>query len=201
MRKVITINLNNNAYQIDEDGYEALHAYLESAARRLSANPDRAEILVDLEQAIGDKCRACLGPHKSVVSSAEILRILEEMGPVEATAPDAPDASLGAAAAASTGAPGAKRLYRLADGSMWAGVCNGLAAYLGIDVVWMRLIFIALTVCTGVWLIVYIALIFIMPRAETAEQVAAAHGAAFNAREVVARLKKNMRDSGAALRG
>ena len=56
MRKVTTINLNNNAYQIDEDGYEALRAYLDTAARALANNPDREEILSDLEQAIADKC-------------------------------------------------------------------------------------------------------------------------------------------------
>ena len=82
MRKVTTINLNNNAYQIDEDGYDALHAYLENAARALSNNPDREEILADLEQAIADKCRLTLGAHKTVVSGAEITRILQEMGPV-----------------------------------------------------------------------------------------------------------------------
>ncbi len=33
MRKVTTINLNNNAYQIDEEGYDALRTYLDNAAR------------------------------------------------------------------------------------------------------------------------------------------------------------------------
>ena len=45
MRKVTTINLNSNAYQIDEDGYEALRAYLDQADRALSNNPDREEII------------------------------------------------------------------------------------------------------------------------------------------------------------
>ncbi len=83
MRKVTTINLNNNAYQIDEDGYEELRAYLDKAERALASNPDRAEILADLEQAIADKCRLALGPYKTVVSAAEIERILKEMGAVE----------------------------------------------------------------------------------------------------------------------
>src|SRR5262245_51544205 len=82
MRKVTTINLNHNAYQIDEDGYEALRAYLDDAARALASNPDREEILADLEQAIADKCRHALGQYKTVVSAAEIARILTEMGPV-----------------------------------------------------------------------------------------------------------------------
>ena len=93
MRKVTTINLNNNAYQIDEDGYDALRAYLENAARALANNPDREEILADLEQAIADKCRLTLGAHKTVVSGAEIQRILKEMGPVSSGTEDAPNSA------------------------------------------------------------------------------------------------------------
>ena len=40
MQKVITINLNGNAYQLDETGYEALRAYLDQAGARLAGNPD-----------------------------------------------------------------------------------------------------------------------------------------------------------------
>jgi hypothetical protein len=52
MRKVVTVSLNGNACQIEESGYEALRAYLEDAQHRLCADPDRAEIIADLEQAI-----------------------------------------------------------------------------------------------------------------------------------------------------
>jgi hypothetical protein len=42
MQKVITINLNGNAYQLDETGYEALRAYLDHAEAQLANNPDNA---------------------------------------------------------------------------------------------------------------------------------------------------------------
>ena len=84
MQKVITINLNGNAYQIDDGGYAALVAYLEGAERQLADNPDRAEIVADLEQAIADKCRGFLNPHKTVVTAGEVDQIIREMGPVEA---------------------------------------------------------------------------------------------------------------------
>src|SRR4030095_4052904 len=81
MQKVISINLNGNAYQLDERGYEVLLAYLEHAGRQLAGNPDRAEIVADLEQAIADKCVRVLGAHKSVVTAAEVDQIIKEMGP------------------------------------------------------------------------------------------------------------------------
>ena len=61
MNKVITINLGGTAYQLEEGGYDALRAYLETATARLQGNPDRDEILSDIEQAIAEKFRALLG--------------------------------------------------------------------------------------------------------------------------------------------
>jgi phage shock protein PspC (stress-responsive transcriptional regulator) len=200
MRKVTTINLNNNAYQIDEQGYDALRDYLSAAERNLEGNPDRDEILADLEQAIGDKCHASLGAHKTVVTVEDIQRILQEMGPVEpaspAAAPGAGTAGAAAAGASASSAAGGsmpfpRRMYRLEEGSMWAGVCTGLGAYFGVDVVWIRVIFVLLTLFTsGIWLLIYIAMCFIVPKAETAEERAAAHGAPFNAYELMNRVKK-----------
>src|SRR5882672_649963 len=121
MQKVIAINLNGNAYQIDESGYAALVAYLEGAERQLKDNPDRAEIIKDLEQAIADKCRAFLSPHKTIVTAAEVDLIVREMGPVEGAEPQtggsgapAPDAGPQA-----SGRTGPRRLYRIQEDAVW----------------------------------------------------------------------------------
>ena len=52
MKKVVTINLNGRAYQVEEAGYEAMKTYLAKAEKTLEANPDKDEILADIEQAI-----------------------------------------------------------------------------------------------------------------------------------------------------
>ena len=198
MRKVTTINLNNNAYQIDEEGYDALRAYLEEAARALTGNPDREEILADLEQAIADKCRLALGPHKSVVSEADIRRILDEMGPVEGAEKTEPSASTADSSANSEAEPAAgapHRMYRIYDGAVWSGVCTGLAAYIGVDVVFVRLAFILLTIASvGLGFLVYILMIVLVPKAGTPAEISAAHGQPFRAQEVVDRVKKKHDD-------
>jgi phage shock protein PspC (stress-responsive transcriptional regulator) len=196
MRKVTTINLNHNAYQIDEDGYEALRAWLESADRALAANPDRAEILADLEQAIADKCQLALGGYRNVVSAAEIERILQEMGPVaDGSAGPAGTATGAAAAGAASGPARPRGLYRVLDGKMLAGVCNGLAAWAGIDPTWVRVAFVLLAVFSGgLWVVAYIAMVLVIPVAATPEQVAAAHGQPFNAQELVDRVKSRHED-------
>src|SRR4051812_719096 len=97
MNKVITINLNGNAYQLEEGGYDALRRYLDDAAAKLSGDPDREEIISDIEQAIAEKLRALLGPHKNVVAAKEIAAVIAEMGPVDAAT--AEDEAAGAATA------------------------------------------------------------------------------------------------------
>lgn len=198
MQKVITINLNGNAYQIDESGCAALVAYLEGAARQLKDNPDRAEIVADLEQAIADKCRGFLGPHKTVVSAAEVDRIIREMGPVDgADGAEARGAAGGAAGGASadagTGAP--RRLYIIHEGAMIAGVCNGIAAYLHVDRTIVRIAFLGLLLVTkGGFGLAYLVLAFVIPSADTSEERAAAHGQRFSAQELIDRAKKNYAD-------
>jgi len=70
MQKVISINLNGIAYQLEEGGYGALQDYLSQAQRELKDNPDRAEIMRDLEQAIADGQSSKL-PIGRVLAEAE----------------------------------------------------------------------------------------------------------------------------------
>jgi phage shock protein PspC (stress-responsive transcriptional regulator) len=198
MQKVIVVNLNGNAYQVDEPAFLALRGYLDNAAARLADNPDRAEILSDLEQAIADKCARFLGAHKTVVAASEIDAILAEMGPVDGAGQE-PAGATGAPGAAGSGTgsgsfergPGAsRRLYQIADGAVISGVCNGLAAYFDVDPTIVRVIFVALAFLTGgFWILVYLVLMFVIPVAETPEQHAAAHGVPFNAHELIRRAK------------
>ena len=192
MNKVITINLNGNAYPIEESGYEALRAYLEHAARTLEGNPDKDEILADIEQAIADKFRAMLGPHKTVVNPMEVEKTIAEMGPVaDGSAPSGQEPSAGAntkenAGTAPSEASSPRRLYCIQDGAVIGGVCNGLAAYLGKDVVIVRLIFAFLAFITGgTWILVYIIMAIAIPTAKTAAEKSAAYGAPSTAQDFI----------------
>jgi phage shock protein PspC (stress-responsive transcriptional regulator) len=193
MQKVISINLNGNAYQLEESGYHALHGDLADAERALASNPDRAEIIVDLEGAIAAKCQKVLGPHKSVVTSDEVEQIVKEMGPIDAAAGEESadnESSGGRKQEARTEAP-PKRLYRNPDGARLAGVCNGLEAYCAVDVAFVRLGFVLAAILTkGVGVILYVVMMFILPEAHTPEERAAAGAAPFNAKEVIDRARR-----------
>ncbi|MGH8141213.1 MAG: PspC domain-containing protein [Steroidobacteraceae bacterium] len=208
MRTVVTVSLNGNAYQMEEGAYQALRAYLDDAQAKLRDDPGCAEILSDLEQAIADKCDRYLNAHRNVVGAEALQRILAEMGPVDSGAPpqsDPPDSDSGyggTGPAGATGATGAhsrarsdsgapKRLYQIREGAVISGLCNGIAAYLGVDVAIVRIVFVLLALVTwGSWILVYIALMFVIPFASTSEEQAAARGLPFTAQLLVEQAKK-----------
>lgn len=189
MNKVITVSLGGRAYQLEEGAHDKVRAYLDEAARRLASDPGRAEILSDLELALAEKCGRYLSPARNVVAEPEMEQILKEMGPVESSSggEEKREEKAGPAPAR------IKRLYRLKDEGFFTGVCAGLAAYLGIDPAIVRLLFALLTVFTsGIWILVYIILVVIIPRAGSEEQKAAAFGDPFTARELVDQVKEQL---------
>ena len=185
MQKVTSVNLNGNVYQLEEDAYHALQAYLEQARKKLSDNPDKAEIMQDFEQAIAEKCEQLIHKHKNVVSDADMKKIIAAMGPVQEDA----EAKHDDAGAQNTSAP--KRLYTLKEGAVLGGVCNGLAAYFNIDVTIMRLLFVVLAFATsGFWILIYFIAMIVIPEAKTPEQKAELRGERFTATDVLDRAKK-----------
>jgi phage shock protein PspC (stress-responsive transcriptional regulator) len=191
MRRVITASLHGNAFQIEDDAYAVLATYLENGTRALAGNPDKDEIIADVEQAIADKFQRYLNSHKTVIALDELNQVLAEMGPVdggEATAGAEPSAAGTApppGAAAPEPPPTSRRLYQISEGAVISGVCNGIAAYFGIDVTIVRVLFVVFALIYGIAIPIYLVLMFVVPYAQTSEQRAQAHGIPFNARTLV----------------
>ncbi len=209
MNKVTTVNLNGTAYQLEESGYEALQDYLNSAAATLAGNPDREEIINDIEQAIGEKFRCLLSAHKNVITSKEVDAVIREMGPVEGSVAEGAGAgaasqasaagATGAAGNAEAGAPGAQaagakrvhRLYRLNEGAMFSGVCSGLAVFTGVPVIAIRYLFIMLTVLSlGLGVLIYVGMAIIVPEADSPAERAAAQGPTPTAQDFIRRARE-----------
>jgi phage shock protein PspC (stress-responsive transcriptional regulator) len=191
MNKVITINLNGRAYQLEEQGYVKLQAYLAEAARHLENDPDKDEIVADLEQAVAEKFDRLLNAGKTVVTEKEIAQVIEEMGKVEGQEEEKKEEPSDEKKTETK----TKHLFRLREGAIIGGVCAGLAAYFNIDVAIVRLIFIILTFITGGGMvIVYIVMMIILPQAETAAEMAAAFGEPYTAQDFVDRAREGYAD-------
>jgi len=183
MQRVVSINLNGNAYQIEENGYNALFAFLDAADAALKDSPDRAQKVADLERLVAEKCQGYLGPHKTVVTSAEIDRIVLELGPAPAQPAAEPAASSSSTSSntSDTRSPNHtsphpashRRLYQIREGAMISGVCVGLSEFLHIDVTVIRILFaIFALVSGGWWMLAYGVLMFIVPRVNTRAEAA-----------------------------
>ena len=138
-RVAITVSLNGITLQLDQAAYDRLQAWLDDAARALAGNPDRAEILADLELAVADQCRRRLALGASIVTLAELAPALEEIGSVQAPG------------AAGTAPPreSPRPLQQVSEGALISGVCQGFARYFQLDVTLLRVIAVVLLVASG----------------------------------------------------
>jgi phage shock protein PspC (stress-responsive transcriptional regulator) len=212
MQKVVIVNLNGIAYHLEESAYAALGEYLKAAEAQLRDNPDRPEIVGDLEQAIAEKFSRFLGSNKNVVTAADMATILEEMGPVRDGAADPrgeADAATGGStegssasareskAASSGDGTTTKRLYLMLETGVIGGVCSGIAAYTDKDVTLIRVVVTLAALFeigflhTPLVVIAYIILMFVIPVADTSEERAAARGIPFNAQQLIDEAKRN----------
>ena len=204
MKKVLVISLNGRAYSFEEDAFQALQTYLDEADKSLAGNPDREEILLDLEQAVGEKCNVFLDQRKNVVKATEISQVLQEMGPVAKegdhdkakvsdSANDAKSQTKDKQSTAHDSADVPKRLYLLHDGAIVAGLCTGIAAFLKVDVSIVRIVFVIFTLLSfGTGVLIYLSLIFIVPFAQTLEEHSAAQGLSFTAQELIEGAKRKL---------
>ena len=57
-----------------------------------------------------------------------------------------------------------KRLYRIEDRKLLAGVCGGIAEYFNIDPTWIRLLWVVLSFIFGCGILAYLICALIIPR-------------------------------------
>ena len=154
-RVSVSVRLNGISLQFDQAAYARLEEYLKDADVALKGNPDRAEILGDLEQAVADKCLGRLAPDQKLVTLAELNPALDEMGSVQ---------DAGAADPAAATSP--RRLEQVSEGGFISGVCLGIARYFGVDVTLVRVIAVLLLfVSGGAMIVVYLILMLLLPYA------------------------------------
>ncbi|MEO6760772.1 MAG: PspC domain-containing protein [Candidatus Saccharimonadales bacterium] len=183
MNKVTTISLGDQVYRLEEPGYNALRTYLDAAGSTLVKNPDKAEIIADIEQALADKLSR-LTSEDQALNETQVKGVIERMGSVEA------DDSAKDTKASTTRKDGQKRLFVIREGAVALGVCKGLGAYFGWDVNTIRIIFVVLTLVTsGFWILVYLVLALILPRASTDKEIAEAYGRPVTTQDIINRAR------------
>jgi phage shock protein PspC (stress-responsive transcriptional regulator) len=85
-----------------------------------------------------------------------------------------------------------KKLYRNPDDRTLGGVASGLAAYFGIEVIWMRLLFIGLIFAGGSGFVIYIILWIITPVAKSITERIEMKGGAITLDNIESTIRENM---------
>ena len=173
MKKVININFQGRVVPIEETAYELLKQYIESLRRYFINEDGRDEIINDIESRIAELFSERLKKGVTCITDDDVNNVIAGMGRPEDFEAEGTETSTTTAQPKTyshqeshsgytytTSTPGRGRLYRNADDKILGGVCSGLANYLGIDPVIMRIVFVILI---GALFWVYILLWIIVP--------------------------------------
>ncbi|PQA58713.1 PspC domain-containing protein [Siphonobacter curvatus] len=164
MKKTISITIAGVVFYIEEDGYDRLQGYLESIKRYFSSYEGSAEIIEDIEARIAEKFyEKVKKDEKRAITSEDVEELIQAMGTVADFEALEEDEDFGTPKASSqstyttagptqtTVPPVQKRLYRDTKRKVLGGVCAGIAHYLNVDPLWVRLAALVLFIGTPVF--------------------------------------------------
>ncbi|WP_273277321.1 PspC domain-containing protein [Maribacter polysiphoniae] len=197
MNKTVNINLANRLFHMDEEAYNKMRRYLEAIKRSFANTPGSDEIQADIEARIAELFYEKLENERQVITLKEVDHIISVMGQPEDYMIDEDifeDEPINKSKSASSSNTRVKKLYRDREHRYVAGVCSGLEHYLGLDALWIRIIFILLAVTTGFGFIAYILLWILVPEAVTTAQKLDMTGKPVNISNIERKVKEGIDD-------
>ena len=193
MNKTVNINLAGIFFHIDEDAYLKLQRYLEAIKRSFTDSQGRAEIISDIEARISELFSERVKHDKQVIGMKEVDEVITIMGQPEDYLVDDEIFEDEPRTYASKGST--KKLYRDTDNSYIGGVSSGLGHYLGIDAVWIRLLWILLALGSGgTFIFIYILFWILVPEALTTSDKLIMTGEPVNISNIEKKIKKGFDD-------
>lgn len=180
MKKTISINISGTIFNIDEDGYEKLYQYLSLINKHFSSYEEKEEIVKDIESRIAELFLEMLGKSRKVITIKDVEKLISIMGDIsdfEAIEDEQSDNGSGTTEKEkkkeSKKSQKPTKLFRDGKRKILGGVATGIAYYFQIDPVWIRLLFIILTLgffiippISGFMIFSYIVLWIILPESE-----------------------------------
>jgi len=168
MNKTVNINLAGVFFHIDEDAYLKLSCYLEAIKRSFTDSQGRSEIISDIEARIAELFSERIQNEKQVVGIKLVDEVITIMGQPEDYLVDDEIFEDEPQPRQSYSSRTTKKLFRDTDNSYIGGVAAGLSHYFGIDAIWMRLLWILLTIGSGgTFILIYLIFWALVPEAVT----------------------------------
>lgn len=177
---------------IDEEAFNRLRRYLESVKSSLGETQGADEIIRDVEARLVEIFQDRMGTEREVVLLTDVEAAISILGQPEDYRVD--DEPQGKTNQEEDFRP-KKRIFRNPDDKVIGGVAGGLAAYLGIDPIWLRLILVIL-LFTGSAFLIYIVLWIVMPEAKTTAQKLQMKGEAVNLSSIEKSIREELKKAG-----
>jgi len=195
MNKTVNINLAGVFFHIDEDAYAKLQHYLDTIKRSLNNTQGKDEIIADIEARIAELFGEKIKNERQVISYKEVDEVITIMGQPEDYMVDEEifedEPSYSYSQTKTTG----KQLFRDTDHSYVGGVSSGLAHYMGIESIWVRLLWVILTIASsGAFLLIYIALWIFVPEAKTTADKLSMRGEEVNISNIERKIREGFDD-------
>lgn len=169
MKKTVSVNIKGMNFLIEEDAYELLQAYMNRLNHSLRNEKGSKEIIEDIEFRVAELCSNYLNDKKQVIEKEDIEQIIKILGEPEEYVDMSEEFQQEEKTYAEkqTYQKSDKRLYRDLENAKIAGVCGGLANYLHIDPVIVRVIFLIFFFFFGFGFPLYIILWIAIPKASS----------------------------------
>ncbi|MBK7682459.1 MAG: PspC domain-containing protein [Bacteroidia bacterium] len=198
MNKTVTVNIGGMVFHIEEQAYDQLKKYLEAIRGYFTSSDGRDEIIQDIESRVAEMFTERIGNNRQVVIASDVEHVINTMGrPEQVAGTDEENSenksSSGTAGSTSEGR-GYRRLYRDPDDKVIGGVCSGISHYIGIDPIWLRLIFAIAFFVMGTGLLLYILLLVIVPKAKTTSEKLEMKGQAINIDNIKKTIEEEVED-------
>jgi len=161
MKKNFSVNIGSRLFNIDEDAFEKLQAYLGRLRSFFATDEGGDEILTDIEMRIAELLEQKKANGTAIINLKQVEEVIADMGE-----PDQLTGSQGEPSRIKTKG----KLYRDPDNRQIGGVCAGIAAWFGIDPLWVRIAFALITLMYGTGAIIYLVLWIILPEAGTTSE-------------------------------
>jgi len=158
MEKTTHILIHKIRFDITEAAYSVLDGYLASLKARFAGDENASEILSDIEARIAEKLS---DSGESTITLGTVQKVVSEIGSAE---------DMDAEGEAPLQASQERKLYRNPDNRIIAGVSSGIATYIGIDPIIIRLLFVVSIFAGGSGVVLYILFWIFVPLAKTASQ-------------------------------
>ncbi len=171
MNKTININLAGLFFHIDEDAYQRLQRYLAAVRKSFAGTSGADEIMSDIESRIAELFLEKRANDQQVISIIHVEEVINIMGQPEDYEVDEEifEEQTSQRKYRPTGRN--KQLFRDTQNGYVGGVSSGLGYYLGLEAIWVRVIWVLLVLFSVGWVIpVYILLWILVPDAVTTNQ-------------------------------